>query len=181
MKIEPSPLQINSIAGQIFDQLALRFPVCMASDEFHFFPQARAAEHDWSRWDDFSSESIQAVSGQLSQWNHDLDRCKTAGLSVEQRIDTRTLQRMIKTILEQFTQVAIHRTQPTFYLTILSIGIAEAIETGAKALIPRVKGLPEFLDHARHNLQKIPLIFRDLGCARVATGRCKTTLSPDNI
>ncbi len=168
MKNEPSPPKINSIAGQIFDQLALRFPVCMASDEFHFFPQARATEHDWSRWDDFSSESIQAVSVQLSQWNHDLDRCKTAGLSVEQRIDIRTLQRMIKTILEQFTQVAIHRTQPTFYLTILSIGIAEAIEAGAKALNSRVKGLPEFLDHARHNLQKIPLIFRDLGCEMIS-------------
>ncbi|MAF33148.1 MAG: hypothetical protein QF876_00555 [Desulfobacterales bacterium] len=34
--IDPSPLQINSIADQIFKRLALQFPVCMASDEFHF-------------------------------------------------------------------------------------------------------------------------------------------------
>ena len=168
MKIDPPPPPIGSIAGQIFDQLALRFPVCMASDEFHFFPQARAMEHNWSRWDDFSSESLQTVSQQLSQWNQDLDRCRTAGLSADQQIDIRTLQRVIKTILEQFTQVAVHRTQPTFYLTILSIGIAEAIEAGTEALNSRVKGLPEFLKHAERNLQKIPLIFRDLGCDMIS-------------
>ena len=45
-------------AGDIFDSLAAQFPICMASDEFHFFPQAKARKSDWSRWDDFSTESL---------------------------------------------------------------------------------------------------------------------------
>ncbi|MFQ5484791.1 MAG: DUF885 family protein, partial [Desulfobacterales bacterium] len=167
-KIDQSPPPIGSIACQIFNQMALRFPVCMASDEFHFFPQARSTEHNWSFWDDFSSESLQTVSRQLSRWDQDLDRCKAAGLSADLRIDVRTLQRMIKTILEQFTRVGVHRTQPTFYLTILSIGIAEAIEAGTEALNSRMQRLPEFLEHAERNLQKIPRIFRDMGCEMIS-------------
>ena len=46
------------LAQEYFDDLARRFPVMCASDEFHFFPQAKARKFDWSRWDDFSTESL---------------------------------------------------------------------------------------------------------------------------
>jgi hypothetical protein len=47
-----------TFAVEVFDALARQFPVCMASDEFHFFPQARARDFDWSRWDDFSPDAV---------------------------------------------------------------------------------------------------------------------------
>ena len=59
---------LTGLADELFDSLAAQFPVCMASDEFHFFPQARAGAVDWSRWDDFSPPAVAHIIGQLAQW-----------------------------------------------------------------------------------------------------------------
>ena len=53
---------IDAIGSRIMTDLALRFPVCMASDEFHFFPQARARAFDWSCWDDFTRSALEKGS-----------------------------------------------------------------------------------------------------------------------
>jgi len=57
----------------MLDLLATRFPVCMASDEFHYFPQARAKAFDWSLWDDFSPSALAETMGQLKDWEHQLN------------------------------------------------------------------------------------------------------------
>ena len=46
------------VADEIFNSLAAHFPVCMSSDEFHFFPQFKSEGHDWSSWDDFSPDGV---------------------------------------------------------------------------------------------------------------------------
>ncbi len=139
----------------------------MSSDEFHFFPQARSADHDWSRWDDFSPEAVQDVTRRLAAWTQDLDRCGAAGLSLDDRAEIHMLRSVIRTIREQLTDVSSHLTQPTFYLTILGIGVAESMDAGQQAMDARVSGLPRFIDQARRNLHRIPRIFRDLGCEMI--------------
>jgi len=82
----PSEIQINSIANRLFEKLAFYFPVCMASDEFHFFPQIRSGEHDWARWDNFSTDAISDISRYLRERILDLQNldkgasCRNAGL-----------------------------------------------------------------------------------------------------
>jgi hypothetical protein len=155
--------RIDSIAESLIEELTLRFPVCLSSDEFHFFPQARATDPDWSRWDDFSLRSIGTIGKKLDGWNRELSSGDDSLLSPEHRIDLEMLRRMISTLHEQLTMVSAHQTQPTFYLTILGIGMAEAVDAGPRAVRARTRGLPEFICQARKNLRKIPGIFRDRG------------------
>jgi len=73
------------------------------------------------------------------------------------------LQRVLGTLADQFAHARVHQTQPTFYLTIVGIGLAEAMAAGPQPLTERLTALPAFLDQARRNLQGIPRLFRDLG------------------
>jgi len=155
-------------AGDLFDSLATQFPVCMASDEFHFFPQAKARKFDWSRWDDFSTESLANAIRQLTRWDRKLGQFLSPPLSSAQTIDADMLRRVIQTLRDQLGLVRVTETQPTFYLTIVGIGLAEAFEAGSQALKARLKHLPAFLDQAVRNLNRVPRLFRDLGIDMLA-------------
>ena len=155
-------------AGDIFDTLAAQFPVCMASDEFHFFPQAKAKRFDWSRWDDFSTETLANAIRQLTRWDRELGQHPSPLLSSAQAIDADMLRRAIQTLRDQLALVRVYETQPTFYLTIVGIGLAEAFEAGSQALKARLKHLPAFLDQAGRNLNRVPRLFRDLGIDMLA-------------
>ncbi len=162
-----SEMEINSIAGRVFEKLAFYFPVCMASDEFHFFPQIRLPDHDWTRWDNFSTDAISDISRYLKKRVCDLQNLDKENLTIDDQIDIRILKQIITTICEQLSEVKLHFFQPSFYLTILGIGLAEACDAGQTALNARLKTLPGFIDHSRHNLAKIPGIFRDMGCEMI--------------
>ncbi len=159
----PADNQLALLAGEVFDSLAVQFPICMASDEFHYFPQAKARTFDWSRWDDFSPPALADVIGSLTRWEHDLGPHLGPSSSSANAIDAAMLRRVIRTLREQLARVKVHETQPTFYLTIVGIGLAEALEDGSRALAARLKHLPGFLDQAIGNLNCIPGLFRDLG------------------
>lgn len=159
--------EINNIATLLYDHLSSFFPICMSSDEFHFFPQIRIDSQDWSKWDNFSSDAISDVLKYLKERRQDIQNLNTAYLTIDEHIDISMLKRIIKTILEQLADVKFYLDQPTFYLTILGIGIAEGIEAGKSALTARMKGMPAFIDHARYNLEKIPEMFRDMGCEMI--------------
>ncbi len=167
----PVDNQLAMLADDVFDSLAVQFPICMASDEFHFFPQARARAFDWSRWDDFSPTGLADVIGKLTRWEHDLDQHLLHPFTTAHAIDAAMLGRVICTLRDQLALVKVHETQPTFYLTIVGIGLAEALEAGSPALEARLKHLPGFLDQARGNLTRIPGLFRDLGSAMLAKQR----------
>ncbi len=167
----PVDNQLALLAGDVFDSLAAQFPICMASDEFHFFPQARASAFDWSRWDDFSPPALAPIIEKLTRWEHDLDQHLLHPFTSAHAIDAAMLGRVISTLRDQFALVKVHETQPTFYLTIVGIGLAEALEAGSPALEARLKHLPGFLDQAIGNLTCIPGLFRDLGTAMLAKQR----------
>ena len=78
------------------------------------------------------------------------------------------LRRVVRTLREQLALVKVAETQPTFYLTIVGIGLAEAFEAGPHALKARLKHLPAFLEQAGRNLNRIPRNFRDLGIDMIA-------------
>ena len=164
MPPDTSPSQITALAETIFNRLAQQFPVCMGSDEFHFFPQVRAtAEYD-SGWDDFSPEALQALLSEMAAWLRRTEDLKAQFLSKEDSVDIETLGDVLQTLREQLTDVGWHRHQPTWYLTIMGIGLAEAAEETSGRLAARLETLPRFLDQARGNLERMPSLFRDLGC-----------------
>jgi uncharacterized protein (DUF885 family) len=157
--------------GDIFDSLAKRFPVCMASDEFHFFPQARAGAFDWSIWDDFSHDSLAETMTQLNDWEQQFDSPSKHSLSFDAQVDSAMMVRALRTLREQFELVRAQETQPTFYLTIMGIGLAEAVEAGFRAMEKRSKNLPRFVDQAKQNLINVPRLFLEIGMEMLAEQR----------
>ena len=155
--------EFERVTDDILIKLASRFPVCTSSDEFHFFPQIPPGPSHWSRWDDFSAESIFTFGSHCQDWMRRLNALEAALHSKDQRIDIRLMRRMLTTLNEQLTVVAPHRKQPTLYLTIVGIGLAEAIETGASRFKQRLKGVPGFLLDAEINLSSVPALFNRMG------------------
>lgn len=155
--------ELALVADDIFDSLAAQFPVCMASDEFHFFPQTKTKAFNWSRWDDFSPAALADAIDQLTQWGRELGYHLSHPLSSAQAIDVAILRRVVQTLRDQLALVRVYETQPTFYLTIVGIGLAEAFEAGSQALEARLQQLPAFLDQAGRNLNHVPRLFRNLG------------------
>jgi uncharacterized protein (DUF885 family) len=161
-------MDMADLADEIVSALTEQFPVCLASDEFHFFPQARAQDQDWSRWDDFSPRALADIVDRLSGWGRQLERLQSTTLSVHQAMDADMLHRVVRTLGEQLARAGVVDRQPTFYLTIVGIGLAEAYEAGPQQFTARLQHLPGFLDQARHNLIRLPRLFRDLGSEMLA-------------
>ncbi len=164
----PPDNPIEQLAAEIFETLARQFPVCMSSDEFHFFPQARIPSTPSHHWDDFSPDALENITGRLSLWEDRIDSLLAGSLSTAHVIDASMLLRSVRTLREQFLLVRVHETQPTFYLTLVGIGLTEAMEEGERALDERLERLPGFLDQARENFAHVPALFRDLGMEMIA-------------
>ncbi len=169
MIMKPNP-SIRSLAGEFYAFLAQRFPVCCWSDEFVYFPQALAGENDWDRLDDLSPEAVQDAVDALVLFrarmapggeNGEEDR----GEDREERLLASTLEWVINTLLEQFTDVRVHATQPTFALTVATVGLVQGLRSPDPLAWPRrLRALPLFLQRASRSLVgTLPGVYLDLG------------------
>mgnify|MGYP006288104831 CR=1 FL=1 len=156
------------LAADIFESLARQFPVCMASDEFHYFPQAVSRAFDWRRWDDFSPGAVADIITRLKGWEGELQGAVRFSPPPPEDVDRALLLRSVRTLREQLEEVRVHESQPTFYLTIAGIGLAEAYAAGAGAFDLRLAHLPAFFEQAVGNLSRLPRLFRDLGAEMLA-------------
>jgi len=162
-----SPL--NHLAGHIYREVSRQFPVCCASDEFYFFPQAQSEGEDRWRWDDFSPASLETFAVRSLQWQDELDLLWQNTESHAERIDAGLLRRMLQTLREQLLDISPQRSQPTFHLNIVAAGFAQALKNGdPQAWTARLAGLPAFLDQARQLLDQVPPAFLKSGRAMLA-------------
>ncbi|GAH89633.1 unnamed protein product, partial [marine sediment metagenome] len=109
----------------MFEALARTFPVACASDEFFYFPQVRLPEPQWGTWDCFSLETVTEFVRRLSTWEDELDLLTSYQTDLEVYIDIALLQKLARTLREQLSEVRSWEFQPTFYLTLVGIGLAE--------------------------------------------------------
>lgn len=161
-------IQLELLAEEIYTALAEQFPVCLSSDEFHFFPQYRPQQPKWSQWDDFSSDAVHQFLKRASKWVEALERLRPHQPGSTIDVDVDLLQKMLITLQEQIGEVRPQKNQPTFYLTIISIGLAEALEVSEAAFNQRLVGLPAIIQTAVANLEKVPAVFRELGIGMIA-------------
>lgn len=154
--------KLDALAGEIYEALAGRFPVCLASDEFHFFPQYKAQGSVQASWDDFSDRSVQSLITAVAQWRDRLDTLRPPPMETTAAVNIDLLARVLTILEEQLGRVRFQKTQPTFYLTILSIGLAESLDESYDAFGQRIKSLPAFLDSAISNLEDVPAVYKDL-------------------
>jgi hypothetical protein len=169
--INPSS-SVEAVSHRIFEALARTFPVACASDEFFYFPQVQLPEPQWSTWDCFSSETVTEFVQRLSAWEDELDLLTSYPSGLEVQIDIALLQKLARTLREQLSEVRTWEFQPTFYLTLICIGLAEAMASeDPAAKHERARSLPTFLAQANHNLNHVPVLFRDIGLEMVSDTR----------
>ncbi|MFC1915552.1 DUF885 family protein [Chloroflexota bacterium] len=163
----------TEVIGQgILEAIARAFPVTCASDEFYYFPQVRLPEPQWSTWDQFSPDTITDFAQQVSAWRNELDRLSAHESDLQVQIDINLLRKLVLTLREQLSEVRSWEFQPTFYLTLTCIGLAEALESeNPAAKHERVTSLPAFLDQSSHNLKHVPDLFRDIGFEMITDTR----------
>ena len=155
---------VEAVAGRAYTAIATAFPVCSSSDEFYFFPQVILSERDWSCWDDFSDIPVHACAEALAGFDRELSRLGTETMTAADRVDVDLLQQMLRSLHEQLVEIAPHRSQPTFHLTLLAAGLAEALAAeGSHPWQERLRGAPAFLQRAAACLQEIPRLFYTLG------------------
>ena len=169
--INPSS-SVEAVGHSMFEVLARTFPVACATDEFFYFPQVRLPEPQWSTWDCFSSGTVTEIVRQLSAWEDELELLTSYQPDLEVQIDIALLQKFARTLREQLSEVRTWEFQPTFYLTLIGIGLAEAMESeDPAAKHERARSLPAFLEQASHNLNCVPVLFRDIGLEMVSDTR----------
>ncbi|MFQ5996804.1 MAG: DUF885 family protein [Dehalococcoidales bacterium] len=163
---------VEGVGDRVFEYLARTFPVSCESDEFFYFPQVRLTEPQWGTWDCFSSESVTEIVRRLSAWEDELDMLALNQSDLEVQIDIALLQKLARTLREQLSEVRIWESQPTFYLTLVCIGLVEAMESeDPAAKHERARNLPAFLEQASRNLKDVPVLFRDIGLEMVSDTR----------
>ena len=162
--VKPTSSRVSAFGVDVLEALSRQFPVCLASDEFHFFPQYSSPTHQWSVWDDFSKDALDELFTHMSRWQKGIRQMKTdTSLIRDDHVDLGLLQRVLSTLQEQLELVCFHQRQPSFYLTLAAIGLVEALENGRDAFDQRLQGLPRFLAQTEANLVQVPEIFIALG------------------
>jgi len=162
------PSSVEAIGYGAFEALARAFPVACSSDEFYYFPQVRAAEPVWSAWDRFCPETVAEVAEGLSAWEYELEEIDRSRPAPELQADINLLRGLVRTLREQLSEVRGWEFQPSLYLTLAGIGLAEAMEAeDPAAKHERAGNLHLFLDQAGRNLNGVPELFRDIGLEMV--------------
>ncbi len=155
---------LEVLAERAYSSIASAFPVCACSDEFYFFPQVVQEDKPWDIWDDFSAQKVAAVADVLRGYERDLSKLAVEDMSDDDQIDFELLLQVLRTLREQLTEVEPHRSQPTFHLTVLAAGLAEALASPEPQAWPaRVAGVPVFLQRAAGCLSEVPELFHVLG------------------
>ncbi len=169
MANQESSARLDKLADEIYKALAAQFPVCLSSDEFHFFPHFRSEVSDESAWDDFSDGAIRHFFADVRQWQIRLDALRPRLPDAAMTTDIDLLTRVLTTLYEQFKRVCVHQTQPTFYLTIISIGLADALTESRRTLERRIAALPAFLETALASLNRVPEVAAEVA-RKMVTG-----------
>jgi hypothetical protein len=172
----------TQLACRYFGELAARFPVMCASDEFHFLPRVQAASRFYDRLDELDGQAIGETVQLLHRYRNQFDALRAQEHDLERRIDLELLTASAAGILLELEQNRSWRHNPLFYLKIGFIGLdhaltkpaAEQQETRERALA-RLSAIPRLLQQAAANLDQVPASYlhTTLGmvadCARYLT------------
>lgn len=164
---------IETLGVKIYREIAQNFPVVSASDEFFYFPQVQSENPDWTVWDRFCPELITEFAGKLSGFENEIEAITSTNSPAEAGHDAciQLLKKVLRTLREHLVFIRAWETQPSMYLTIACLGLAQALEQGTEQAAKRARTLPQFLEQAGHNLKNVPACFRDVGLEMIQDTR----------
>jgi len=168
----------KQLADRYFNDLAKRFPVMCASDEFHFLPRAQAASGYYDRLDDLGSSAIDECVGQLKSFKKELDLLTTGEKDLENRIDLDLLKANAAGILIELELNKSWRHNPLMYLKIAFIGIDHALSKPAAdtkekihRTLKRISAVPRLLNQAMDNIDGMPETYHRAARAMLHDGK----------
>ncbi len=166
------------LAHEYFDELAERFPVMCASDEFHFLPRAQAAANYYDRLDDLDSSAIGESIEKLKGLQKEFARLDDSDHDIETHIDLQVLQANIAGFLIEFDQKRIWQFNPLLYLKVAFIGLDHALTKPARNIIERDERLSarlsdvhRVLGQAIENITAVPESYHQASRAMIADCR----------
>jgi hypothetical protein len=167
-----SKIIIEKTSSEILCSLARTFPVACASDEFYYFPHIAFRDFPESTWDDYSPDSvskmIQEISGSLSV----LNKTAVREQETELQVDKNVIIHFLTTLKDYLKEHLFLKQQPSFYLTIINIGLVRAINAEDKEVIQQmIDSLPGFIKKAAGNLEQVPSPWLEIGLSMINDSR----------
>ena len=166
------------LAREYFDDMARRFPVMCASDEFHFLPRAQAAANYYDKLDDLDSRTIEASIDKFKGLQNNLSRLEKSEEDLETLIDLRILQASIAGYLIEFDHKRLWQFNPLIYLKIAFIGLDHALGKPAAddrerihRVLARLADAPRVLEQALANITAVPQTYHQASRSMVADCR----------
>lgn len=159
---------IEQISRRVLRLLTQSFPVSCASDEFYFFPHIADSSINSVPMDDFSTEAIRGIIHVISDSVHDLNQLSFLDEDKEGLADKNMLVLFLNNLRDQLGELELWKRQPSFYLTLMNAGLAQAVNQGDNKLLSRrLKGIPDFLGKAIQNLQEIPYFWKEISLSMI--------------
>ena len=158
----------EKISLRILKSLAENFPVACASDEFYFFPHMAGPEKKTVPWDDFSEGSVRRIIHEISDSITDLSSIKIVIDDIDIRSEKNMLILFLNNLRDQLDELALWKKQPSFYLTLLNAGLAQALNYGDNKLLQhRLREIPVFLEQAVQNIQEVSFPCQEISLSMI--------------
>lgn len=159
---------IEETASGILYSVARTFPVACASDEFYYFPHIATDHMPDSTWDDFSPGSVSKVIHDIAETLLILKGIKIPVEEPGLQTDRNVLLHFLTTLQNHLDEHLTWKKQPSFYLTLMNIGLVQAMCSEDPEIIRRkVKVLPGFIEQAARNLEDIPSPWLEIGLSMI--------------
>ena len=173
---------LTDLAQAYFGDLARRFPVMCASDEFHFLPRAAAASEYFDRLDDLGANAIDEGVQALKDFQRKLNtHAAHEEDDLEGFLDGELLKCNVAGVLIDLEESRSYRHNPLLYLKIACIGLDHALTKPASSpeeiterTAARLDAIPRLLHQAIDNLEGIPETHHQ--AALLMLGDCKKYL-----
>jgi len=166
------------LAQAYFDDLARRFPVMCASDEFHFLPRAQAAAKHYDSLDNLDANVIGESIEHLKSIQKTCARLEQPHLELETRIDLQMLQANIAGFLVEFDHKRSWQLNPLLYLKIAFIGLDHGLNKPAAGdkeradrVSARLSNMHRVLEQAVTNIRAVPQSYHQASRAMIADCR----------
>jgi uncharacterized protein (DUF885 family) len=166
------------LAQEYFDDLARRFPVMCASDEFHFLPRAQAAANYYDKLDDLDPAAIEESVEKLKTFQKAFSGLDQSHKPLETRIDLQILQANIAGFLIEFEKKRSWQYNPLLYLKIAFIGLDHALTKPAggdgerlNRVMARLSDAQRVLGQAAKNIIAVPQTYLQASRSMIADSR----------
>ena len=177
MKTSSEPNHFE-FAQSYFDDLAQRYPVMCASDEFHFIPRAENAARYYDKMENLDADAISESVDSVKKFQGRLPALRGEDDDLEKHLDLDLLNANINGFLIEFEQNRSWQYNPILYLKVAFIGLDHALHKPSSntgeiltRTFARLSKMPRILKLATENIESVPRAYHQASLNMIADCR----------